>query len=193
MAFVKKKKAKRNRTKKKIYKDRVGFTIEMIAFSLCAGLFLWGFFSLLVTDYPPQDELVYEECTFIRSERDASARSVRFNIYVEEYEMPLEIDNVVIDKADREALSRLKAGDKITVSRRDGKNNHDLYAMSHGETRILTYEDYLSEHEENNATGLGLTAVMSILSVFILIVAAVHYKLTGRTLPSRTSGGRLFR
>jgi hypothetical protein len=133
--------------------------------------------------YPSADSLVYEECTFVRCEQKNTAKSSLYYIYVEEYEKPMEIDNIVISQIDREALFTLEPGDKITVSKHDGQKECTLYSLSHGETDILSYQDYLSRHNNNNMTGIVVCSILLCMTVGLFIGSVIHYRKTGECLP----------
>ena len=72
-------------------------TFITVSIFICglAGFFIWGLTSLLfAVDYPEKNELRYEECTFIGYE-NVRDRGTRYYIFVNEYDEPLEIDNIV--------------------------------------------------------------------------------------------------
>lgn len=164
----------------------IQFVLISFLFLLLAGLFIWGFFALMFAEkYPPADSLVYETCTVVEYELVSTAKSSHYSIYVEEYEKPLEIDNIVMNVIDREALLELEAGDTIVVSHYEGKRSFNLYTLSHADKTILAYEDYLAEHEGNNTIGIWVTGVLSLSSIALLIANTIHYKKTGRPLPLR--------
>ncbi len=164
----------------------IQFVFVSLLFLLLAGLFIWGFFSLMFTEkYPSADSLVYENCTVVDYELVSTGRASWYYIYVEEYEKPLEIGTIVMREIDRDALRWMNAGDTIVVSHYEGKRSLNLYALSHGDTVILSYEDYLTAHDGNDSVGVVITAVMALLQIGLLIANTVYYKRTGRCLPMR--------
>ena len=168
-------------------KQSARFVATNMLFLLLAGLFIWGFFALMFAEkYPPADSLVYETCTVVEYELVSTAKSSHYSIYVEEYEKPLEIDSIVIKSIDRDALQKVKAGDTVMVSKAEGKRSLNLYSLSHGDTVILAYEDYLTAHDGNNSVGVAVTGIMSLLQISLLIANVIHYKETGQCLPMRS-------
>jgi hypothetical protein len=95
----------------------------------------------------------------------------------------MEIDNIVISQIDREALFTLEPGDKIAVSKHDGQKEYTLYSLSHGETDILSYQDYLSRHNNNNMTGIVVCSILLCMTVGLFIGSVIHYQKTGECLP----------
>ena len=164
-------------------KQRIAFIVQSIILLCGIGFLLWCLIGIVsIGKYPSANSLVYEECTFVRCEQKNTAKSSRYYIYVEEYEKPLEIDNIVLGQIDREALLALELGDKITVSKYDGKKEYTLYSLSHGETGILLYEDYLLRHNKNNAIGMVISSVFLSMVVGIFIWSVYYYKKTGKCL-----------
>ncbi len=162
------------------------FVFITLLLLLFAGLFLGGFFALMFAEkYPSADSLVYENCTVVEYELVSTARSSRYYIYVQEYDKPLEIDSIVIRTIDRDAMQRMRAGDTVTVSKDEGKRSFDLYSLSHGDTVILAYEDFLAAHDGNDLVGVAITSSMFLLQIGLLIANTVYYKRTGRCLPRR--------
>ena len=165
----------------------IQFVLISLLFLLLAGLFIWDFFALMFAEkYPPADSLVYETCTVVEYELVSTAKSSHYSIYVEEYEKPLEIDSIVIKSIDRDALQKLKAGDTVMVSKAEGKRSLNLYSLSHGDTVILAYEDFLTAHDGNDSVGVAVTGIMSLLQIGLLIANVIHYKETGKCLPMRS-------
>ena len=164
-------------------KQRIAFIAQSTLVFLVTGFSLWCLMGIISEKYPSADSLVYEDCTFVRCEQKNTAKSSRYYIHVEEYEKPLEIDNIVLGQIDREALLALELGDKITVSKYDGKKEYTLYSVSHGETDILSYQDYLSRHNSNNTTGIVVCSILLCMTVGLFIGAVIHYRKTGKCLP----------
>ena len=165
-------------------KQRVAFIAQSILLLCAIGFFLYFLVGVVtIGKYPSADSLVYEECTFVRCEQKNTAKSSRYYIYAEEFEKPLEIDNIVIGQIDREALLALEEGDTITISKYEGRKEYTLYSMSHGETDILSYENYLSKHTGNNTTGIVVCSILLCMTVGLFIGAVIHYRKTGKCLP----------
>ena len=165
-------------------KQRVAFIAQSILLLCAIGFFLYFLVGVVtIGKYPSADSLVYEECTFVRCEQKNTAKSSRYYIYAEEFEKPMVIDNIVISQINREALLALELGDKITVSKYDGKKEYTLYSLSHGETDILSYQDYLSRHNSNNTTGIVVCSILLCMTVGLFIGAVIHYRKTGKCLP----------
>ena len=165
------------------HKDTKPFIIQcaifLFVFVFCLILLL-GF--LLMPRYPQANMLAYEECTFIFYERKSVGRSnYQYHIFVEEYEAPIVIDNIARKGTNELILKSLKRGELLHVSIED-KENLDLYEISaHGEY-ILSYEDYLIKHRNNDRVGIIFGVVGAITSVTFLIIGVVYYKKTGNCL-----------
>ena len=165
-------------------KQRVAFVAQSILILCAIGFFLYCLVGVVsIGKYPSADSLVYEECTFVRCEQKNTAKSSRFYIYAEEFEKPMVIDNIVISQINREALLSLEVGDMITVSKYEEKKEYTLYSMTHGEIDILSYEDYLSRHSNNNTTGTVVCSILLCMTIGLFIGAVIHFKKTEECLP----------
>ena len=163
-------------------KEKTTF-ILFTAVTLCfALLFLVCFIALALTRYPSPDTLSYEACTFVKYQDKNLTKSEEYSVYVEEYDEPLKIDTVVYSKVSKEALSKLEAGDTVTISLVK-KNFLFLCAMSYNETSILSYEDYVAEHNATNRVGMIVTACLTLALFCPLVINLVYYIKTGRNLP----------
>ena len=159
----------------------IGFVIITLAF-LTFSLFCLINLTLL-DKYPSKDELKYEECTYIKYEYVSSGnREHQYYIYVEEYNDPLKIDNIVINKTNEELLFSLNSGETIIVSIEDDSEFY-LFSISYNSKYILSYEDFLSEHDSNNVIGIIVTSIMASISLAFLIGGSIYYKKTGECLP----------
>lgn len=141
---------------------------------------------LSVRHNPNKEELIYEKVTYIRYEyirKGTKSVSKRYYIFVNEYDKPLEIDNIVFDKVNRNALDNLISGDVLTVSIREYNDNYDLYSIAMNENYILSYEDYLTCHNRNNTLGLIFFPIVISIAIFILVFGIIRYKKTGECLP----------
>ena len=161
------------------------FIIHICFFSFFLLLFIGCFIGLAtIRSYPSKDKLTYENCTFLRYElkRSVGVKSgttAKYLVYVEEYNKPLEIDNIVIKKANKEALQSLEEKDVIQISRRD----YNLYSASVGDTYILRYEDYLYCHNTNNLIGYIVVSSLILICSGMLVADIIVYKKTGETMP----------
>ena len=160
--------------------SKTTFIVSSIAIVIVTILLLFLWMGILMERYSAQEELTYEDCTFIKYERKASAKSVRYLIYVEEYEVPLEIDGIVIRLVNKNVLSLLEAGDKVTVSLYESKNKWGVYAMSHEGTSVLSYDDYVRRHKDNDRTGLVFLPVAMAAFIGGFIVNVHQYRNKGR-------------
>lgn len=159
----------------------IGFVIITLAF-LTFSLFCLINLTLL-DKYPSKDELKYEECTYIKYEYVSSGNTEhQYYIYVEEYNAPLKIDNIVINKTNEELLFSLNSGETIIVSIEDDSEFY-LFSISYNSKYILSYEDFLSEHDSNNVIGIIVTSIMASISLAFLIGGSIYYKKTGECLP----------
>ena len=73
-------------------------------------------------------------------------------------------------------LNGLEEGDQITVLF-DKKRN--LSSLEHQGEYVLTYEEYVAEHERNDGVGVIVTLIMSCISWGLIIFLIVRYKKTG--------------
>ena len=159
----------------------IGFVIITITF-LTFSLFCLINLTLL-DKYPSKGELKYEECTYIKYEYVSSGnREHQYYIYVEEYNDPLKIDNIVINKTNEELLFSLNSGETIIVSIEDDSEFY-LFSIYYNSKYILSYEDFLSEHNSNNVVGIIVTSIMASISLAFLIGGSIYYKKTGECLP----------
>ena len=156
----------------------ITITLAFLAFSLFCFVNL-----ILINKYPSSEDLKYEQCTYVRSEYVSVGRGYHnYYIYVEEYNEPLKIDNIVINRTNEELLFSLNKGDTIIVSIYDN-GKLDLFSVSYNNDYILSYEDYLKEHNGNNVVGKIATAVMSCIALGFLVGGSIYYKKTGECLP----------
>ena len=159
----------------------IGFVVITLAF-LSFSLFCLVNLTL-IDKYPSKGELKYEECTYVNYEYVSVGKgNHNYYIYVEEYDEPLKIDNIVINKTNNEILFSLNPGDIIIVSIED-YSGFDLYSISYNGKYILSYEDFLFEHNSNNTVGIITTSIMALVSLAFLIGGIIYYKKTGECLP----------
>lgn len=148
------------------------------------SIFFFGsFIDLKTMDYVPEDELVYEECTFVdfkhtEEPHNRGAYTHYYYVYVEEYDIPLSIDSVVFDKVDQDVFSELKPGDKITVS----VDKMELYSISYNGENILSYEDFLTEQKESKIIEIFGSLILSCVCFGLSIAIFIYYKKTGKWL-----------
>ncbi len=156
------------------------FIVSSIAILLFIGLMLFCLVGILCEQYPSEDALTYEECTVVKCEKKASAKSVRYLVYVEEYEAPLEIGGIVIRLVNKNVLSQLEAGDKVIASIYESKNKWAVYAMSYEGTSVLSYDDYLRRHKDNDRTGIIILSVVMVAFIGGFIANTNQYRNKGR-------------
>ncbi len=181
--MLKERKRQRNKAKNVLKMHCAVISLFIIFFSVAVYCFS-------TIDYPSEDALVYEDCTFIRYEykkEESSKGSVTkyYNIYVEEYDTPLEIDNIVYDNIDARVLHNLMAGDIVTVSIREFKDTRSLYALSFGEKCILSYDEYLDVHTSNSDIMIKLLIGLLILTSGWLIGEIIYFQRTGKAVSWR--------
>lgn len=175
----------RYKTLKKLNKG--SFIIQSVIFLFLAVLCLVVPVGVIVAaDNPPENSLVYEECTFKKYEcvdtRAGKSTSHRYYIYVKEYDKPLEIDNIVFDRTYESDLSELKSGDKLTVSISESNDRIELYSLSCDDGYILSYSNYLEAHKANERLGITTLPLFSLVCLVAFIKGISHYKKTGRCL-----------
>lgn len=159
---------------------KISLIVLCVIFSALAILFGVGFVFLAGTNYS-EDQYLEQTCTFLDCEhvvheRISDADVEYYEIYVQEYEKPLQIDLIVFDQVNKSLLFDLDEGEVITVLL--DKKNH-VISMSHDGQYVLSYEDYVAEHESNNTVGVFVTLIMCGMSVGIVIVLIVYYKKHG--------------
>ena len=159
--------------------EKIGLIVLCVFLSLFAMLFTAGFIATTTASYS-MDRFTEQVCTFSEYELKVYERrgsdSEVYYIYVQEYEKPLEIDQIVSDLVNRRVLNGLEKGDQITVLF-DKKRN--LLSLAHQGEYVLTYEDYVAEHEKNTGLGVIVMLIMSCISWGLIIFLIVRYKKTG--------------
>lgn len=162
------------------------FIVSTVFFSIFFVLFAVIYIGFLSSggDYPASEELVYEECTFVRYEIKKTKSARTYWVELEEYEEALRIDNIVFRHVNNGVLEDLQAGDGVTVSIDEDGN---LYAMVHGDSYILSYENYLSAHESNHRNGMIIAPILVCLSAALVIGNCVLWKKTGECFKIKRS------
>ena len=137
-------------------------------------------------DYPCEDELFYEDCTFIRYEYKTSSKSRYYLIYVSEYEQPLRISSIASAKVNQNLLSAVSKGDSIRISV-DGPTEKQpyLYCISYRSNDILSYEDNLVSQRGNDQVRTWVGVAFILLNVSGLFLGIRHYVKTGKCPPIR--------
>lgn len=167
--------------------DNKSFIIQNIFLSSILAIFVVMFICvLLIKGYPNKSELIYENCTFIRYEYEKNigthGSSKKCLIYVNEYETPLEIDNIVVNEINANVLNSIKSGDEIVVSIQYDHDKYNLYSMAYKERFVLSYDDYLTRHTKNNRIGIVVTSIMIAITASLLIFGIIYYKKTGKII-----------
>jgi len=159
--------------------EKIGLIVLCVFLSLFAMLFTAGFIATTTASYS-MDRFTEQVCTFSEYElkvyEHRGSDSEVYYICVQEYEKPLEIDQIVSDLVNRRVLNGLEKGDQITVLF-DKKRN--LSSLEHQGEYVLTYEEYVAEHERNDGVGVIVTLIMSSISWGLIIFLIVRYKKTG--------------
>ncbi len=160
------------------------FIIQVVILMSVVLLFLALLLNMIFTNrYPQITDLQYENCTFISYEYKSVGRATyQYYIYVEEYQEPFKIDNIVQSKVNDSLLQSIRCGDTVTISIED-MDNLCLYEMSIDEKLVLSYDDYLLMHENNMRVGIQFSAIVVAISFVFLVVAIIYYKKTGNCLP----------
>ena len=115
------------------------------------------------------DDLEYKEFVFVSYEIDRDSEvGDTFYISVEEQDKTLYVSNALTSQK-RDDFDALKPGDKLfCYIDPDGAKNRIVEIKS--EKMIISLQEYQDIHRKN---GVGLTVIMSVLSVSS-IVAAIH-------------------
>ena len=168
--------------------EKIMLIVVCVLLSLFGILFGMGFISTTTASYS-KDQYTEQACTFLAYEYEIWERKgadwESYEIYVQEYAKPLEIDHLVFDQVNRRVLNNLEQGDQITVLL-DKKLN--VISIEHQGEYVLTYEDYVAEHGNNDTIGVIVTLVLCCACWGVIIFLIVHYKKTGRVsdvLPKR--------
>ena len=169
-------------------KDTLGFIILLIITIIITLIF----FTVIMIysfgiKFPNPSELQYEKCTFKYFElgrSDSNPSNInKCYIYVEEYNIPLEIDNIVYKDSYKEELSKLKSKEELIVSFEKEESSYNLYSLETKNTIILSYNDYLNKHENQRKTGIITFSIFTSVSILLLIIDIIYYKKTGECLP----------
>ena len=156
--------------------SKTAFVLSSTAILLCICFCLFFLMGIVFEKYAAEETLVYEEYTFVKYERKRSGKSsVRHEIYVEELEAPLVISSIALHQTNREALSGLEQGDRVTASIYAFKDEWGVYAISCNGVSILSYEEYVSRNRENDRVGIVLLSVVSVAFIGGLIVNIDQY------------------
>ena len=162
------------------------FIVSTVFFSIFFVFFAVIYIGLLSGggDYPSPEDIAYEECTFVRYEIKKMKSGKIYRIEFEGYEELFDIDSVVSKHVNKTVLGGLRAGDGVTVSIDEDGN---LCAMAHGESYILSYEDYLSAHESNHRNGMIIAPILLCLYAALVIGNCVLWKKTGECFKIKRS------
>ena len=154
------------------------FIVSTVFFSIFFVLFAVIYIGMLSGggDYPSPEDIVYEECTFLRYEMKKTRHARTYWVELEEYEEALKIDSIVSKHVNKGVLEDLQAGDGVTVSIDEDGN---MYAMAHGDSYILSYENYLSAHEINYRYGMIFLPILMCLTAALIVGYCVLWKKTG--------------
>lgn len=168
-------------------REKTSSIVHRIIALLLATPFLIMFIVNLTKEYPTKESLVYEECTFVKydyvNKKGYRSHTQFYDIFVEEYAVPLRIDSIVYNKVYKSALSDLKKGDKVTVCIEFHEEDLNyLSSISCGDTTILSYEDYIEAHTENDKYGYIVCPILFSLGIGLFIAEVIHYKKTGKSL-----------
>ena len=164
--------------------EKIMLIVLCVLLALFGVLFGMGFVSTTTASYS-KDQYTEQTCTFLTYEHEVGADWESYEICVQEYAKPLQIDNIVFDQVNRRVLNDLKQGDQITLLL-DKKQN--VISMEYQGRYVLTYEDYVAEHENNNTVGVIVTLILSCACWGVIIFLIVHYIKNGRVsdvLPRR--------
>ena len=163
--------------------EKSALVINCVIFLALAILFGTCFVVLAGTTYSEdrytEQICTFSECDYVVHERGGARGTEYYDVYVQEYEKPLQIDQIVFDQVNKSVLFDLKEGDQITVLL-DQKNH--VISMAHDGQYVLTYEDYVAEHESNNTVGVFATLILCGMCLGLVIFLIFRYKKTGRVL-----------
>lgn len=153
--------------------------IFMIVLFVCfaiAGLLIVKY----ENEYPLEDDLVYEEFTFIRYEYGKN-KSKYCRIYVNECEKPLEITSIAIRRIDELVLKSIRPGDSIRVCT-DGEGRLAIFIRSalYNGKPILAYEDYLASYTANDQMRVVLGWLFCATSGLLIAGQSNQYAVSGK-------------
>ena len=165
-----------------VYRETRPFILQTVTLSLCFLFGLFIFIPLSGIRYPEAAELQYEACTYLSYEyKSVGKSSYQYHIRVKEYDEPLVIDNIVQRAADGDLLASLRPGEPLQISLEDRKDFR-LYEISARGADILSYEDFLSRHRNNERVGIVFSALTAVISFSFLVTGIVYYIKTGNAL-----------
>lgn len=173
------------------YLLRMEHTIELLKLCfyvlLCLALIGGGIFmAAYQEEYPSEQELSYEDCTFLRYEYKQGKNRYCL-IYVAEYEQPLKISGTAAAKVNKNLLSAVSRGDSIRVSV-DGPEDKQpyLFSVSYRTNDILSYEDWLASQRPDDQFRAWVGIAFIPLGIFILFLVIREYITTGKLPPVRS-------
>jgi hypothetical protein len=165
-----------------VYKETKPFILQTVILSLCFLFWFAIFIPLTGIRYPEAADLQYETCTYLSYEYKPIGRSsYQYRIWVKEYDAPLIIDNIVQRATDRSLLESLQSGDPLQISLEDHDGFYLYEVSAHGDD-ILSYEDYLASHRNNERIGIIFFALVSVISFSFLVTGIIYYIKTGNAL-----------
>ena len=91
------------------------------------------------------------------------------------------IDNIVQRATDGNLPASLRPGESLQISLKDRKDFR-LYEISARGADILSYEDFLSRHRNNERVGIVFSALTAVISFSFLVTGIVYYIKTGNAL-----------
>ena len=161
---------------RKIERAKFIFIIVVFVCFATAGLLIVKY----ENEYPPEDDLVYEEFTFIRYEYGKN-KSRYCRIYVNECEKPLEITSIDIRRIDEAVLKGIRPGDSIRVCT-NGEGRIAIFIRSalHEGKPILAYEDYLATHTANDQIRVVLGWIFFAISGLVITSQSSQYAVSGK-------------
>ena len=163
-------------------KDTKSFILQTVTLSLCLLFGLAICIPLLGIRYPEAEDLNHEACTYLYYERKSVGRGdYQYHIWVKEYDEPLIIDNIVQRATDRSLLESLQSGDPLQISLEDHDGFYLYEVSAHGDD-ILSYENYLARHRNNERVGIIFFALVSVISFSFLVSGIIYYIKTGNAL-----------
>ena len=175
---------KKKKTKKNIANsaEKTKVILHCIIMAICFLIMSYALLAFAFMEDPEKASLKYENCTFV-SYTFVDEDRTYYNIYVEEYNIPLEIDNIIYERTNVTALKKLEKGDIVTVSLRQFKDTRDIYEMYSGDSYIIKYEDYLELHGEQADGMIKISLVIMIISAGMIVTEILHFKKKGNALP----------
>mgnify|MGYP006896614544 CR=1 FL=1 len=174
-------------------KRKIDINLLLIIILLSVGSILFGcLFIHSIHEYTrigniPKNHLQYEKLTFEKYEVvEVYTVGCVYEIYLHEYDQPFCVHPIVQKELNKEAINRLKNGDKLEIYYKNStiKNSTVNYTleiceMKDANNSYLAFEDYKSAKQNQEIVGLIIGPIFFLLESILLFII-----IKNRGLPS---------